>query len=305
MAKISVGLPVFNGERYLEEALDSILTQSETDIEVVISDNASTDRTQEIVQDCLRRDSRVRVEIQATNRGAAFNYNRVFELSRSPYFRWAAADDIWHRDLLSECLEVLESRPDVALAYPKTELVDAYGDYLSFYEDNLCLMHDSPMMRACRFVRNINLCSAVFGLHRRSALERSSLIQSFAGSDAVLLFQTALSGKIFEVPRPLFQRRVHSGASHEASKSADDIQAWFDPSKSRSTRILGTRERLFVEYLKSVRSQRWSAMYRSCVAVAVTAVWSYRRLRAQAGLLKGRLLGQTSRSGEKRFANVK
>ncbi len=200
-------MPVYNGERYLEEALHSIQCQTIDDIEIVVSDNGSTDRTAEIVSDFVASDKRIRFERQETNRGAAANYNRVFQNSRAPYFRWAAADDVMAPSFLARCVALLEQEPDVVLAYPKTELIDAAGEHISFYDDNLDLRHSKPYQRVCAFVGRINLCNAVFGVYRSAALAQTHLIQPFPGSDAVLLFESALLGQICELDEPLFRRR--------------------------------------------------------------------------------------------------
>ena len=91
--RVSVGIPVFNGERFLAETIESILAQTFKDFEIVISDNASTDRTEEICRSYAARDPRIRYNRNDTNRGAAWNHNRVFELARGEYFKWQSHDD--------------------------------------------------------------------------------------------------------------------------------------------------------------------------------------------------------------------
>jgi glycosyltransferase involved in cell wall biosynthesis len=93
MPKVSIGVPVFNGENYLAQALESILAQDFADFEVIISDNCSTDKTPEICTSFAKRDSRVKYFRNDSNIGASPNYNRTFELSRGEYFKWCAHDD--------------------------------------------------------------------------------------------------------------------------------------------------------------------------------------------------------------------
>src|SRR2546425_9420098 len=92
--QVSVGLPVYNGERYLAEALDSLLTQSYEDFELIICDNASTDRTGEIARSYAAKDKRVRYARNDKNLGAGGNFRRGFALASGEYFRWAASDDV-------------------------------------------------------------------------------------------------------------------------------------------------------------------------------------------------------------------
>src|SRR6267143_3848257 len=114
---LSIGLFVYNGERFLEETLDSILSQTFTDFELIISDNASTDSTGEISEAYVRRDSRIRYYRGEKNMGAGWNVRRVYELATGKYFKQAAVDDLLEPDFLRRCVEVLERDPDCVVAY--------------------------------------------------------------------------------------------------------------------------------------------------------------------------------------------
>src|SRR4051794_3298661 len=92
--KLSIGLPVYNGENFLAHAVDSILAQDFRDFELIISDNASTDRTAEICRGYAESDPRVRYVRFETNQGGSRNFCYVFELARGEYFKWAAHDDV-------------------------------------------------------------------------------------------------------------------------------------------------------------------------------------------------------------------
>ena len=115
---VSVGLPVYNGERYLRQAIESI--QSQTDLELIISDNASTDATEGICREYATRDPRVRYYRSDQNRGAAWNHNRVVELARGEYFKRQCHDDYCDTTFLEKCLAVIHSNPDVVLCYPRS-----------------------------------------------------------------------------------------------------------------------------------------------------------------------------------------
>src|SRR3990172_5433048 len=124
---VSIGLPVYNGENYIEKAINSILSQTFKDFELIISDNASTDNTMDICKILSAKDRRIRYYRNEINRGAAWNFNRVFQLARGKYFQWACHDDVWIPTLLERYVEVLDQMPKVVLCYTKTTYIDEHG----------------------------------------------------------------------------------------------------------------------------------------------------------------------------------
>ena len=124
MTTLTIGLPVYNGERFLQESLQALLAQTWTDFELVISDNASTDSTAEICLEYAARDPRIRYVRQPVNMGAAPNHNYVASQARGRFFKWASHDDLYHPDLLQQCVLALEKHPEVVLAH----CWDAYVD---------------------------------------------------------------------------------------------------------------------------------------------------------------------------------
>jgi glycosyltransferase involved in cell wall biosynthesis len=130
--RLSIGLPVYNGERLLPQAIECLLAQTFGDFEIVIGDNASTDRTREICQDYVRRDRRIRYVRHEHNLGAVANFNRVFELSPSHLFKWAAHDDLHRETYLESCVKLLDRNPDAILAHTGTAFVDEFGQPFPF-----------------------------------------------------------------------------------------------------------------------------------------------------------------------------
>ena len=126
--KLSVGLPVWNGEEFLEGAIRCILAQSFGDFELVISDNASTDRTAEICHSF--DDSRIVYHRHEENLGAAWNFNRVFELCRGEFFKWAAHDDLVAPSYFQKCIDALHDDPEAILAYTGVHSIDENGQQL-------------------------------------------------------------------------------------------------------------------------------------------------------------------------------
>jgi len=228
MPHVSIGMPVYNGEPFLKEALDALLAQTFTDFELIISDNASTDETEAICREYSKKDSRIRYFRNKENLGAAFNYNRVFDLALGEYFKWAAADDLCAPDYLEKCTVVLDRQPEVALCYPKTTIIDERGNMIMHYDDNLNLRSVRVVERFQQALCRIRKCNAVFGLIRSDILRKSQKIKNYQASDRVLLLELTLFGQFYEIPEYLFFRRDHAKAS-SSNRSRESQQDFFDP----------------------------------------------------------------------------
>jgi glycosyltransferase involved in cell wall biosynthesis len=248
--KVTVGLPVYNGEKYVADALDSALSQTFEDFEVLVSDNASTDRTAEICQDYAARDRRVIYTRTDRNVGAAPNFNRVFELARGKYFRWAAHDDGAHPDFLRKCVEVLDGKPDVVLAHSKVRIFDEQWNTLEDYDYR-------PRTGSPRVTRRFhdllfvkNNCYEVFGLIRSNVLSQTGWMGNFPVGDRVLLSELAFRGPFYEVPERLFYSRDHRGRSVRSLPTQQERAAWFDA--QYEGRITFPEWRTFVEYCRAL-----------------------------------------------------
>lgn len=229
MPRVSIAVPAYNCERFIEQSLRSLLAQTYQDFEIVVSDNASTDRTADICEDVARSDSRIRVVRREDNIGGPGNFRFVYSLCRGEFIKWSTADDYWDPCYVEQCVAELDRRPDVVLCYSKTTLVDAEGHRLSDYEDNLDLLEDSPRRRFNDLLSRIGLCNAHLGVIRRSALERTRLIGNEMASDVHFLAELSLYGKFRVVPRHLFFRRFHEQSSSWKRDSAEHQQRYYAP----------------------------------------------------------------------------
>jgi glycosyltransferase involved in cell wall biosynthesis len=255
MPRVSIGLPVFNGEKFLCDALDSILAQTFRDFELIISDNASTDRTREICESYAAKDDRVQLVYNDVNLGAARNYNIVVERSTGEYFKWAAHDDVCAPEFLERCVAVLDKDPSIVLCYPKMVDIDDDGKNLgtrdiSHIPRSERGAYPTPHERFRRLIRTDYTCEEVFGLMRLTVLRRTKLILSYTDSDRTLLAELALHGRFHEVPEVLFYHRMHQGMSTKVFANWSERVSWFDPARAGKPAFPLCRQ--FSELVKSV-----------------------------------------------------
>lgn len=249
--RVSIGVPVYNGQNYLAEALDCLLAQTFDDLEIVISDNASTDRTPQICRDYAARDSRVRYYRQEANRGAGWNFSEVFRLSRGEYFKWAAHDDLCAPTLVERCVERLETDGGLVLCSARAGVVDAdrqlvaaerasYGQGVDFQGVSPAIearrLRRVGSARASERYRGVLLdslrCYEIFGLIRSSAMCRTGLHRPYNGAEKVFLAELALLGRFAELDETLFYSRWHR-ERFSANTSAAAQARHMDPAATR------------------------------------------------------------------------
>jgi glycosyltransferase involved in cell wall biosynthesis len=229
--RVSIGVPVYNGADFLAEALESLLAQTYAELEIIISDNGSTDATELICRQFVARDARVHYHRSPTNRGAAWNYNRTFALATGKYFKWQAHDDALTLDYIEKCVAVLEQHPQVVLCYTWVRDIDEGGRELCIKQSSTNADHQQAHMRfrGLSRVKAANKCEEVFGLMRTDVLRKTKLIDNYTDSDRTLLADLGLHGPFYEIPEPLFLHRMHQKSSVIANPKRQERTAWFDP----------------------------------------------------------------------------
>ena len=240
---VTIGIPVYNGEKYLESAINSLLQQSFHNFEIVISDNASTDKTQEICQSFQSRDKRIRYHRNPVNLGAAANYKKVFQLARGKFFKWMAHDDTCSSNYLEECVKVLESDPNISMCFPRVSLIDKDNKSLPLIAENTYqtsegriivtnqprnLAASHPSERYSEVLFRVNECYEFFGLSRTDIIKRTSQHDAYYGSDKVLLTEVSLMGKLIEIPSAIGYFRIH-GEQSQSIKDAKERASWISP----------------------------------------------------------------------------
>ena len=251
MAQVVVGMPAYNAEEHVGPAIESVLSQSYGDLELIISDNASTDATGDICRDFAKRDSRVSYVLQPQNLGATANYNLLPSLADAPYFKWHSSNDTLSSNLLEDCIAALEKDDSVVLAFPQTCLVTADESAGERYDDKLDMHCDAPVERFLQVIDNMRLNNVMNGVVRLDALTRTALLHEFYYADRNLVAELSLYGKLRLVPDAIFYRRMdeQSATSH---KSEGEVLAHFDPSRKRP--LAFTHWRIYFRYLTGLLS---------------------------------------------------
>ena len=209
--RVSIGMPVFNGEKYLRQSIESILHQTYQDFELIISDNASTDHTQSICMEYVNQDNRVRYYRNKENLGGPRNYNRVFELSSGEYFKWAAYDDVLSSEFLRTCVSILDKDFSIVGCCCKTGRIDQDGNFLGYYNNGLLknIASAKPHERFRDLIGLYYTTTPFHGVYRKSLFAKSQLHGSYIGADRNLVAELSLMGRIYEIPKCLFFWREH------------------------------------------------------------------------------------------------
>ncbi|NLX10397.1 MAG: glycosyltransferase family 2 protein [Chloroflexi bacterium] len=275
--RVSLGMPVYNGEAFLESALNSVLGQTYQDFELIISDNASTDRTQAICEAYAARDPRIKYYRQPQNRGATWNFNHTVALASGEYFKWAAHDDDLAPDYLERCVKILDEHPEVVVAFSRSRAIYEPGGQTEDYPVVLRTFSPRPHVRLYDLLWREDRYYQVFGLMRMNVLKRTRLIENYAASDRVLMVGLAMFGQFSEIPEFLFFPRKHLTNSVRTHLTRHTRMIWFDPTKQG--KVVMPAWELFMGYLRSVlRAPLTRADLAQTLCVLARWTWRERRV---------------------------
>jgi glycosyltransferase involved in cell wall biosynthesis len=227
---VSIGMPVYNGENFLRLALSSLLAQDYPHFELIISDNASDDGTEEICREYQAHDRRIRYLRHRENRGSPWNFAFVAHEARGDYFMWAAHDDLWHPTFIRKCLAMLESHPEAVLCATEINFIDGNGVPSIYYANykNIVTIGMSPVERIHAWM-SLPGWFAIYGLMRLEVTRHISLGLDVFAWDVILFLEILLIGPSAKVDEPLFSVRILY------QKTAEDYRRDFN-SKSPATR---------------------------------------------------------------------
>jgi glycosyltransferase involved in cell wall biosynthesis len=219
---LSIGLFLYNGERFLEAAIESILNQTFRDFELIISDSCSTDRSGEICRRFAAQDSRIRYYRAECNMGAGWNLRNVYFKATGKYFKWAAHDDMIQPDFLRLCIDALEADDSLVVAHTLTRCIAEDGQFIENKDERLRTSSLDPVVRARDLLLKGHEGYPFSGLIRLDALRKLPPRGSYVHSDRVLLLQLGLLGRFYEVPEYLSICTRHMGQA-----------AWTMPERNR------------------------------------------------------------------------
>ena len=228
--RVIIGLPVYNAQKHIVAAIESHLSQSFADFELLIADNCSTDATLEISADYARRDKRIKVLTSERNRGNRWNHLRLIEAISNPqqYFRWAGGDDIMGPGLLQAMVDVLDSRPEVSAVMPDTKNIDDQGDPIGSMPRVLDLQSPDVFKRAHDILMASYQHVIAYGLIRASVLQSMRTRPAYPHWDPVFALELALRGQVVQPEGAFLLRRFHPG-SISLVKNVKELRRWVEP----------------------------------------------------------------------------
>jgi glycosyltransferase involved in cell wall biosynthesis len=246
---VSICMPVYNGEMHVREAIQSVFAQTFEDLELIISDNASTDGTQKICLEATTMDPRVQYSRGELNRGLAWNFNRAFELASGRYLVWISHDDVMAPDYISRCVEAIEHDPAAVLCFTNADYIDIRGDLIQRVDMPNPGASAIPSARFKEIL--LGFCDPICGLMKVEVLRQTRLHGGYADSDRVLLCDMALRGRFCHIPDFLFYRRRHPLRITIQHSNHWDRTLVFDPSIAGKLNCPWVRELL--DFIATIR----------------------------------------------------
>lgn len=221
---VTVGMPTYNRAAGLERALESVLGQSEQDLEVIVSDNASTDATRQVVEEAAARDGRIQYLLQEVNLGLTANFNAVLRAARGRYVMVLADDDWLDEDYVARCRAALDADRELALVCGSATY---HGpDRETFAGREINLLDGNPKRRVRRYFGTVTDNVCIYGLIRRSLIEQ------------VLPMRNCLAGDWLLIARLAFLGTVRTDGATHVHRSIDGTSANF----TRTVRRMGLSE---------------------------------------------------------------
>jgi glycosyltransferase involved in cell wall biosynthesis len=207
MKLVSIGMPVYNEEQFIELAIVSILNQDYKNFELIISDNASTDQTKNICLKYSKIDTRIRFCTRDQTTDATTNFNYVASIAKGDFFMWASGHDLRNSSFISRCVTTLENSNSIVLCYSDAIWIDSKGNNIGDEHSDLDTVGMDRIKRINKVFWNLGYAYPIYGLFRKDILDTILPSQKVLGSDILLLNELAAIGDFARIPESLFYIR--------------------------------------------------------------------------------------------------
>ena len=260
---ISVGMPVYNEEKYLRDSVESILNQDYNNFELIISDNASLDKTEQICLELTRKNNRIKYIRNRNNIGAIENFYQVFREANGEYFMFAGGHDLWSHNFMSNCLKALQDSPKTVLSFSSTVWIDEYNNKInkesSFYDTRGC----DPVTRFLYVLWGP--MNPIYGLIRMDALNKVRINIQILGADLIILSELSFLGQFAYIPDAIWHRRMINGEEPRKQKIERYKRNLF--SKSNILSNILPHIKIPFELLRSIFKAKMSLKDKICIFV--------------------------------------
>lgn len=242
---VTIGIPFFNEENYLREAIDSVINQSYPNIQIILSDNCSTDSSFEIAKEYAKCHSQISLHRQNENIGAFENFKFVLEMANTKYFAWLGGHDLFHKEYVEKAVQFLEMNDGYVMAYPGGIFINAEGRQLSDICDDYDTSGMSPKDSVQKIVGKFYNGYVIHGLFRTEVLKKSRLLQVIA-PDLLVLVSVSLYGNIYRIPSVGISRRMVRQETPEQQLKRHEEEGVFKKRKGNPF------AKLYLEILKEI-----------------------------------------------------
>ena len=219
--RLSIGLPVYNGEKFIKESIDSLINQTFQNFEIIISDNSSTDATEQICKDYVTHDKRIKYYRQFENKGAPANFLKVLGLANGHFFMWAAADDKFENNHLENLIQALESDNKASVAMSSAKIIDDTGCITS--QVNLPQIQNSVFQKELSYALALGSKHHyfIYGMWVRTVLNNLLPIPNGRYSDRVFILFASTRIKFILIDEPTYIRRINNIVNWKRYKKTD------------------------------------------------------------------------------------
>jgi len=268
---VSIGVPVYNGEKYIRQALDGLIAQTYQNFEIIISDNASTDNTKNICLEYINRDNRISYYGNEINIGATENFNRLVKLAKGKYFMWAAADDIFLPKFIEKCVEKMEEEPSLILCYSSLRFIDEKGQVIKnvnydLYDNPNLSDHDMEARLKKWWGRNG--WYAVYGLYRLDILCSSNLFMNVYGGDVLFITELLYKGPFGKIPQVLFLYR-----QFQKKTEIDRYNSQSEENKSKSLSLDYCHVNLYINIYDNILAHDFTLSKKIILILNLVRAW--------------------------------